>query len=60
MPDLGPHAAYILAAYAGAALVVAALIAMVALTSRRQKARLDRLEAETPRRRRSDSGETRS
>jgi heme exporter protein D len=43
--NLGPHAAFIVAAYATAALVVAALIAWIMLDHRAQKRRLDALEA---------------
>ena len=43
--DLGPHADFIIAAYAVAALVVATLIAWVALDHRAQKRRLASLEA---------------
>lgn len=45
MIDLGPHAVFILGAYGGVALVVAALIARTAFDAARQKARLARLEA---------------
>ena len=43
--NLGPHADFIVAAYAVAAVVVAALIAWVALDHRAQKRSLERLEA---------------
>ena len=43
--NLGPHADFIVAAYAMAVLVVAALIAWVALDHRAQKRKLARLEA---------------
>ena len=43
--NLGPHAGFIVAAYAVAVLVVAALIGWVALDHRAQRRRLARLEA---------------
>jgi heme exporter protein D len=43
--NLGPHAAFIIAAYGVAALVVGALIAWIALDHRAQKRRLGVLEA---------------
>jgi len=43
--NLGSHADFIVAAYAVAAVVVAALIAWVALDHRAQKRSLERLEA---------------
>jgi len=43
--NLGPHAAFVVAAYAVAALVLAALIGWVALDHRTQRRRLARLEA---------------
>jgi len=43
--NLGPHAAFIIAAYAVAALVVGALIAWIVLDYRAQKRRLGALEA---------------
>ena len=43
--NLGPHAAFIVAAYATAILVIGALIAWVLLDYRVQKRRLDELEA---------------
>jgi heme exporter protein D len=43
--NLGTHAGFIVAAYAIAALVVAALIGWVALDHRAQRQRLARLEA---------------
>jgi heme exporter protein D len=42
--DLGPHAAFIVAAYSVAAVVVAALITWVSLDYRAQKQILDDLE----------------
>ena len=51
MIDLGPHATYIIAAYAGVALVTFGLIAWVIVQSRRVKARLAALEAQGVRRR---------
>lgn len=44
MPDLGPHAAFIWAAYAAVALVIALLIGWVVVDGRRQRAMLARLE----------------
>lgn len=44
--DLGPHASFIIASYAAAALVVLALIAWVVADRRRLQATLDTLEAE--------------
>jgi heme exporter protein D len=43
--DLGPHAAFIVAAYAVAILIVAALIAWVLIDQRRQRQLLSDLEA---------------
>jgi heme exporter protein D len=43
--DLGPHAAFIVAAYAVTALVFAGLIAWIVLDHRAQKRRLGALEA---------------
>jgi heme exporter protein D len=54
MLDLGPHAVFIVTAYAGVAVVTAALIAWVALGSANVKRRLAALEAQGIRRR-SDS-----
>lgn len=51
MPDLGPHAVFIVAAYLGVAVLVLALIAWVGWSSRRVKARLAALEAAGLRRR---------
>jgi heme exporter protein D len=45
LANLGPHAGFIVAAYAVALLVVAALIAWVMLDHRAQKQSLARLEA---------------
>jgi len=44
MIELGPYADYILWAYAGVALLVAALIAWVVYDARQVKARLNSLE----------------
>lgn len=49
--DLGPHAAFIVWAYAGAALLVAGLIFYVAWEARRVAARLKVLEDKGIRRR---------
>ena len=54
MLDLGPHAVFIVAAYAGVGLVTAALIAWVAWNSVNVKRRLAALETQGIRRR-SDS-----
>jgi heme exporter protein D len=52
--ELGPHAAFIWAAYAAAALVLVALAAWLIHDGRRQQRRLDDLEARGLRRDRSD------
>lgn len=49
--NLGPHAAFIVAAYAVAALVIAGLVAWIALDHRAQKRRLGAMEAQGVRRR---------
>ncbi len=51
MPGLGPHAIFIVSAYAGVALAIAALIAWVATNSARVKRKLAVLEAQGVRRR---------
>lgn len=51
MPDLGPHAVFIIAAYLGVGLLVLVLVGWVGLASRRVKARLAALEAAGVRRR---------
>ena len=51
MPDLGEHAVFIVAAYAGVALVTSALIAWVTWSSASVKRRLAALEAAGVRRR---------
>ncbi len=51
MPDLGPHAIFIVTAYTGVAIVTAALIAWVAWNSANVKRRLAALEAQGIRRR---------
>jgi heme exporter protein D len=51
MPDLGPHAVFIIWAYIGVAIVTAGLIAYVALGSRRASAHIAALEAKGIRRR---------
>jgi heme exporter protein D len=51
MPDLGPHAAFIVWAYAGVALGVLALIGYALVDARRVKGRLKALEARGVRRR---------
>ena len=54
MPNLGPHAVFIVSAYAGVAIVTAALIAWVSWNSSSVKRKLAALEAQGVRRR-SDS-----
>jgi heme exporter protein D len=49
--DLGPHAAYVWAAYAAVAIVLAALAAWLVLDGRRQQRLLEGLEARGIRRR---------
>ena len=49
--DLGPHAAFIWAAYATVAVVLAALVAWLVLDGRRQRQLVDELEARGVRRR---------
>jgi heme exporter protein D len=49
--DLGPHAAFIWAAYATVAAVLAALVAWLVLDGRRQRHLVDELEARGVRRR---------
>ncbi|HZT48464.1 MAG TPA: heme exporter protein CcmD [Hyphomicrobiaceae bacterium] len=49
--DLGPHAAFIWAAYAAAALVLVGLSAWLVLDGRRQQRLVDELEARGVRRR---------
>jgi heme exporter protein D len=44
--NLGPHAGFIIAAYAAAGLVVATLIVWVELDHRAQQRQLNKLEAE--------------
>jgi heme exporter protein D len=51
MIDLGPHATFIIWSYVGVALAVAALIAMVAYSANRARARLKALEERGIRRR---------
>jgi len=51
MIELGQHWEFIIGGYAAAALVVGALIAWVAIDSRRQTARVAELEAQRERRR---------
>jgi heme exporter protein D len=51
MIDLGPHAAFIIWAYAGVAVAVGALIAWTILDARRVERRLAQLEAQGGRRR---------
>lgn len=49
--DLGPHAAFIWAAYGACALVIAALIGWLVADGRRQQSVLDEIEAQSGRRR---------
>ena len=49
--DLGPHAVFIVSAYAGVAAVILAVIGWVAWNSARVKGRLAALEAQGVRRR---------
>ena len=49
--DLGPHAAFIWAAYATVAAVLAALVGWLVLDGRRQRQLVDELEARGVRRR---------
>ncbi len=49
--DLGPHAAFIWAAYATVAVVLAALVGWLVLDGRRQQNLVDELEARGVRRR---------
>jgi heme exporter protein D len=49
--DLGPHAAFIWAAYATVAVVLAALVTWLVLDGRRQRQLVDELEARGVRRR---------
>lgn len=45
LPDLGPHAAFILLSYGAAAFILGALVVGIVADHRRQKARLAALEA---------------
>ncbi len=56
MIDLGPHANFIVSAYAGVTLVVSILIVWTWMASRRQKKRLADLEARGIRRRSDTAG----
>ena len=51
MIELGPHAAFIVAAYAAMAIVLGSLILWVAIDYRVQRRMLEELEARSPRRR---------
>jgi heme exporter protein D len=55
--DLGPHAGFIVSAYAVAILIVGAMIAWVMIDQRRQRRILDDLEARGITRRSGRSGE---
>jgi heme exporter protein D len=56
--DLGPHAAFIWAAYATVAVVLAALVGWLVLDGRRQRQLVDELEARGVRRRSQRSSST--
>jgi heme exporter protein D len=58
--NLGPHAAFIVGAYAAAAAIVAALIAWVMIDRRQLNRALDELEARGMTRRSARAGETRT
>ena len=47
MPDLGPHAIFIVAAYVGVFVVTVALIGFVVLSGRARRRRLAALEAQS-------------
>ena len=49
--DLGPHAAFVWAAYGAVTIVLAALVAWLVLDGRRQQRLIDELEARGVRRR---------
>jgi len=49
MIDLGPHAGFIITAYAGVGLVIGALVAWILYDARRQRTRLTALEQKAPR-----------
>ena len=57
MPDLGPHAAFIWAAYAVTVVVVAALVLFIVQDDRRQRQLLADLERQGIRRRSAKSDE---
>lgn len=54
MIDLGPHAVFIVSAYAGVVVAVAAVIGVTLFNARAVKARLAALEAQGIRRRSAD------
>ena len=56
MIDLGPHAAFIIWAFAGVAMLIVVLIGYVAWDARRVRARLKALEASGVRRRSAGPG----
>ena len=56
MIDLGPHAAFIIWAFAGVAMLIGVLIGYVAWDARRVRARLKALEASGVRRRSAGPG----
>ncbi len=55
MMDLGPHAAFIWAAYGAVAIVLAGLLGWLLIDGRRQQRLLDEIEADSGRRRGSDA-----
>jgi len=57
MPDLGPHSAFILGAYAAVALVLSALCVWIAVEARRVREELRALEAQGIRRRSARRGD---
>lgn len=60
MPDLGPHASFILVAYAVTALAVGGLVGFILADDRRQRRRLAELERRGITRRSAKSRETKS
>ncbi len=46
MPELGPHAIFIIAAYVGVFAVTAALVGFVVISGRARRRRLNALEAQ--------------
>jgi heme exporter protein D len=56
MPDFGPHASFIIAAYAVTFLTVAALVMLILADDRHQQSLLDNLERKGFRRRSAPAG----